>query len=94
MVFAPSNPLGVAIWNKFQTGLWVCAKRLKILVFLLTSSREERDMIQSSRLGVNSYIVKPVDFDQFKQSARTLGMYRLLLRTPPKAASPPVPSNR
>jgi len=35
-----------------------------------------------------------VDFDQFKQSARTLGMYRLLLRAPPKAASPPVLSNR
>jgi response regulator of citrate/malate metabolism len=53
---------------------------------MLTSSREERDLIESYRLGVNSYIVKPVDFDQFKESARTLGMYWLLLNKPPKAA--------
>ena len=55
-------------------------------VVMLTSSREERDLIESYRLGVNSYIVKPVDFDQFKESARTLGMYWLLLNRPPKAA--------
>jgi len=57
-----------------------------IPVVMLTSSREERDLIESYRLGVNSYIVKPVDFDQFKESARTLGMYWLLLNRPPKAA--------
>jgi two-component system, response regulator len=57
-----------------------------IPVVMLTSSREERDMIESYRLGVNSYIVKPVDFDQFKESARSLGMYWLLLNRPPKAA--------
>jgi two-component system response regulator len=45
-----------------------------IPVVMLTSSREERDLI------------KPVDFDQFKESARTLGMYWLLLNRPPKAA--------
>ncbi len=55
-------------------------------VVMLTSSREERDLIESYRLGVNSYIVKPVDFDQFKESARSLGMYWLLLNRPPKAA--------
>jgi len=57
-----------------------------IPVVMLTSSREERDLIESYRFGVNSYIVKPVDFDQFKESARTLGMYWLLLNKPPKAA--------
>lgn len=57
-----------------------------IPVVMLTSSREERDLIESYRLGVNSYIVKPVDFDQFKESARSLGMYWLLLNRPPKAA--------
>ena len=57
-----------------------------IPVVMLTSSREEKDLIESYRLGVNSYIVKPVDFDQFKESARSLGMYWLLLNRPPKAA--------
>ena len=62
------------------------ARTRTIPVVMLTSSREERDLVESYRLGVNSYIVKPVDFDQFKESARTLGMYWLLLNRPPKAA--------
>ena len=57
-----------------------------IPVVMLTSSREERNLIESCRLSVNSYIVKPVKFDQFKESARRLGMYWLLLNRPPKAA--------
>jgi CheY-like chemotaxis protein len=52
-------------------------------VVVLTSSREERDIIETYRLGVNSYIVKPVDFGKFTEAVSALGLYWLLLNQPP-----------
>ena len=54
-----------------------------IPIVMLTSSREDKDVIESYSLGVNSYIVKPVDFAQFTESIQHLGMYWMLLNNPP-----------
>jgi CheY-like chemotaxis protein len=58
-----------------------------IPVVILTSSREERDMINGYQLGVNSYIQKPVDFAQFREIIKQLGLYWLVVNQapPPKA---------
>ncbi|MGC9471990.1 MAG: response regulator [Bacteroidales bacterium] len=55
-----------------------------IPIVVLTSSREEKDIIESYKLGVNSYLVKPVDFDKFVEVVKDLGMYWLVLNQPPR----------
>lgn len=57
---------------------------LKLIpVVVLTSSREERDMVQSYKLGVNAYVVKPVDFHEFVNAIKELGVFWAIINEPP-----------
>jgi len=59
------------------------ARTRRLPVVILTSSREDQDVAQSYDLGVNSYIRKPVDFLQFSEAIRSLGLYWLVINEPP-----------
>ncbi len=60
-------------------------ERAKVIpVVVLTSSKEERDIIESYKLGVNSYLVKPVGFDKFIDSVSEAGLYWLVCNEPPR----------
>jgi two-component system, response regulator len=58
-------------------------------VVVMTSSREDRDIVESYDLGVSSYIVKPIDFDKFVETVRALGFYWVLLNEPPPSLPRP-----
>jgi CheY-like chemotaxis protein len=64
--------------------------RLRFIpVVVLTSSREERDLVESYRLGVNAYVVKPVDFNEFMDAVRKLGVFWALVNEPPPVSGRP-----
>jgi CheY-like chemotaxis protein len=55
----------------------------QIPIVMLTSSREESDLVRSYQLGVNAFVVKPVDFKEFFEAIRDLGIFWALLNEPP-----------
>jgi CheY-like chemotaxis protein len=57
-------------------------------VVMLTSSREEQDLIRSYNLGVNAFVVKPVDFTQFVDAIRSLGVFWAIVNEPPPSLHP------
>ncbi len=59
------------------------AARRQIPVVMLTSSREERDLVRSYALGVNAFVVKPIDFSAFFEAIQDLGMFWAILNEPP-----------
>jgi DNA-binding response OmpR family regulator len=70
---------GLELLNKIRSD-----DALKLIpVVILTSSREESDLIESYRLGVNAYVVKPVDFNEFVKAISTLGLFWAIINEPP-----------
>jgi two-component system, response regulator len=69
---------GIEVLRKLKTD----EQRKMIPVVMLTSSKEERDIIESYKLGVNAYVVKPVEFEKFVEAVAQLGLFWLLLNQP------------
>lgn len=70
---------GIEVLRKLKSD----ERKRVIPIVVLTSSKEERDIVESYQLGVNAYIVKPVDFDQFVKAVTQLGLFWLILNQPP-----------
>ncbi|MGH7460833.1 MAG: response regulator, partial [Longimicrobiales bacterium] len=62
-----------------------------IPIIMLTTSAEDRDIAAAYALGVNSYIVKPVDFDRFSEVAAQIELYWCVLNSPPRQLESPIP---
>jgi two-component system response regulator len=71
---------GIEVLRKLKSD----EKRKVIPIVMLTSSKEDKDIIEAYNLGVNAYIVKPVDFDQFVKAVTQLGFFWMILNQPPK----------
>jgi CheY-like chemotaxis protein len=65
------------------------ARTKTIPVVIMTSSKEERDLAAGYNLGANSYIQKPVDFEQFRETVKSVGLYWLVINQPPAAVEDP-----
>lgn len=74
---------GLAVLKRLRND----ARTRLLPVVILTSSKEEQDVIDGYSLGANSYIRKPVDFTQFMEAIRQLGLYWLMMNEPPPQAS-------
>lgn len=70
---------GIEVLRKLKSD----EKRRIIPIVMLTSSKEDKDIIDAYNLGVNAYIVKPVDFDQFVKAVTQLGFFWMILNQPP-----------
>jgi two-component system, response regulator len=71
---------GMEVLNKIKND----DQKKIIPIVVLTSSKEERDVIESYKLGVNAYVVKPVEFEKFVEAVAQLGLFWLLLNQPPR----------
>ena len=91
---APGNPIVILLDLKLPKldGLEVLRQikndeKLKVIpVVMLTSSREERDVVESYKLGVNAYVVKPIDFQDFAQVVKEIGLFWAVVNEPPPTA--------
>ena len=98
----PENPAVVLLDIKMSkvNGLEVLRtirsdERLKLIpVVILTSSREEQDLVESYKLGANAYVVKPVDFQQFIKAVKELGAFWAIINEPPPGSAGKTPKPR
>jgi DNA-binding NarL/FixJ family response regulator len=80
-----NKPAGVRPATKVEVDIAEPKHTEEVRARLATSSKEEQDLIRSYELGANSYIQKPVDFEQFRQTVKTVGLYWMVINQRPVA---------